>query len=64
MFGSSLTAQGVGNAIGAQKGINLEEAAESALFAAGLTSLTEGLFAFRNPGAFVKSFGYYPQKFD
>ncbi len=37
MFGSSLTAQGVGNAIGAQKGINLEEAAEAALFAAGLT---------------------------
>ncbi len=43
MFGSSLTAQGVGNVIGAQQGINLEEAAESALFAAGLTFGFEGL---------------------
>jgi len=63
-FGSSLTAQGIGNLIGAQKGINLEEAGMSALFAAGLTGLTEGIYAFRNPGGFVKSFGYYPLKYD
>ncbi len=63
-FSSSLTAQGVGNVIGAQQGINLEEAAGSALFAAGLTFGFEGFSAFRNPGGFVKSFGYYPQKFD
>jgi hypothetical protein len=60
MFGSSLTAQGFGNIIGAQQGINLEEAAEAALFAGGLTFGFEGFSAFRNPGEFVKSFGYYP----
>jgi len=60
MFGSSLTAQGVGNIIGAQQGINLEEAATSALFAGGLTFGFEGFRAFKNPGEFVKSLGYYP----
>ena len=59
-FGSSLITQGIGNLIGTQKGINLEEAAEMALFAGGLTFGFEGFRAFKNPGEFVKSLGYYP----
>jgi len=61
---SSLAAQGVGNLIGAQQGINWNEALDVGLFAGALTGLGESFSAFRNPGGFVKSFGYYPQEYD